>query len=102
MSSLLSDLLQLPKSKRSKPSRQHSPFINMEQHAPHAGHCSLSATTTDGSPHPELDNIQHVASSDPAPLIGLDVISANGSKHFLTGADISAAGKTTMNHYCSS
>ena len=79
---------------RSKPSRQHSPFTNMEQRTTH---CSLSATTTDGSIHPEL---QHVASSDPAPLINLDVISANGSCYTKalpdSGADISAAGKTIL------
>ena len=85
---------------RSKPSRQHSPFTNMDQRTPHAGHRSLSATTTEGSPHPELDNIQHVASSDPAPLISLDVISANGSCYTKalpdSSADISAAGKTIL------
>ena len=84
---------------RSKPSRQHVPFTTTEQRTPHTGHCSLSATT-DNPTHLTLDNIQHVASSDPAPLVNLDVISANGSCNTKalsdSGADISAAGKTIL------
>ena len=83
----------------SKPSRQHTPFTNTEQRTPHAGHHSLSAITDDPT-HPTLDNIQHVASSEPAPLVNLDVISANGSCNTKalpdSGADISAAGKAIL------
>ena len=84
---------------RSKPSRQHAPLTNTEQRTPHAGHRSLSATTDDPT-HPTLDNIQHVASYDPAPLVNLDVIFANGSCNTKvlpdSGADISAAEKAIL------
>jgi len=66
---------------------------------PHPGQRGLSASNADTS-HPELDNIKHVASSDPVPLIHLDVIAANGSCNTKalpdSGADISAAGKAML------
>ena len=72
-----------------------------QQHATptNAGQCGLSASNADTT-HPELHNIKHVTSSDPAPLIRLDIITANGScttKTLLdSGADILAADKTML------
>jgi len=69
------------------------------QHIPHPGQHGLSTSYAD-TIHPKLDNIKHVASSDPALLIHLDVIAANGSCNTKalpdSGANISAAGKTML------
>ena len=69
------------------------------QHTPHPGQHNLS-TSNDDTNHPGLDNIQHLASSDPAPTISLDIIAANGSCNSKTlpdsSADISAAGEAIL------
>ena len=69
------------------------------QRIPHPGQHGLSTSNADTT-HPELDNIKHVAFSDPALLICLDIIGANGSCTTKalpdSGADISAAGKTML------
>ena len=79
---------------QSRPSRPQAFPITAIQRTPHSGQCNLSASNDDTN-HPGLDNIKHVASSDPAPTISLDIIAANGSCKSMalpdSGADISAA-----------
>lgn len=59
-------------------------------------------TATGIPPNPKLSNIHHMASSDPAPLISVNVKSANGSGDIKvlpdSGADISASGKEILTH----
>ena len=84
---------------QSRPSRQHAFLTTTVQRTSHPAQRGLSTTNADTT-HPGLDNIQHVASSDPAPSINLDIIAANGSCNTKalpdSGADISAPGKAML------
>ena len=90
----------LGKVSRSRP-WQHVLPTNAVQRIPHPGQRGLSTSNADTT-RPELDNMKHVASSDPiaSPFIRLDVIAANGSCNTKalsdSGAVISAAWKTTL------
>ena len=84
---------------RSKLSQQQGTPTTGVQRNPHPGQHSLSTTDVDTT-DPRLDNIQYVASSDPAPSIYLDIIATNGCCNTRalpdSGADISAAGKAIL------